>query len=96
MGRSLDDVVVTSEYAARMGGTRSGWQQVRNECSDLLKSVAIASASAAVALNVSGTGGNVDRMNKRAAGRNTNTHFVNRRIAKATAGLNMAPHGIWR
>ena len=80
---SLDDVVVTSEYAARMGGTQI-WLAAGEEMSvrDLLKSVAIASANdAAVALaeHVSGAAEVfVDRMNERATELGaTNTHFVN-------------------
>lgn len=80
---SLDDIVATSEHAARMGGTQI-WLAVGEEMSveDLLKSVAIASANdAAVALaeHVAGAAeAFVDLMNKRAAELGaTNTTFVN-------------------
>jgi len=80
---SLDDIVATSEHAARMGGTQI-WLAAGEEMSveDLLKSVAIASANdAAVALaeHVAGAAeAFVDLMNKRAAELGaTNTTFVN-------------------
>lgn len=80
---SLDDVVVASEHAARMGGTQI-WLAAGEEMGveDLLKSMAIASANdSAVALaeHVAGAAEVfVDRMNKRAAELGaTNTHFVN-------------------
>lgn len=80
---ALDDVVVASEHAARMGGTQI-WLAAGEEMSvdDLLKSVAIASANdSAVALaeHVSGVAEVfVKRMNERANELGaTNTVFVN-------------------
>lgn len=80
---SLDDIVVASENAARMGGTQI-WLAAGEEMSvdDLLKSVAIASANdSAVALAEHVSGAMevfVKRMNERAQELGaTNTIFVN-------------------
>lgn len=80
---SLDDVVSTSENAARMGGTQIWLAAGEEMCvDDLLKSVAIASANdAAVALGEHVSGAHevfVGLMNRRAAELGaSNTVFVN-------------------